>query len=88
MDQLCQVASKEKVVCLSIPSKVVSISDDELSATVETMGVTQEVRLDLLHSTPMIGDFVLIHIGYAMSIVDEDEALETLKIFKELEGFS
>lgn len=72
-------------MCLSIPSKVISVN--ETNAVVETMGVSQEVRLDLLETLPKVGDFVLIHIGYAMNIIDKDEALETLKIFKELEEF-
>lgn len=85
MVRVCQITPKKRqIMCLSIPAKVVKISANQQVATVETMGVSQDVRLDLLANQPKIGDFVLVHIGYAMNIIDEDEALKTLEIFEAL----
>ncbi|MDR2151732.1 MAG: HypC/HybG/HupF family hydrogenase formation chaperone [Helicobacteraceae bacterium] len=70
-------------MCLSIPSKIVAI-DDANNATVETMGVLRQVSLDLVGEPVSIGDYVLIHVGFAMGKIDEQDALESLEIFKEI----
>lgn len=70
-------------MCLSIPSKVVEIDDDNV-ATVDTMGVTRQVSLDLMADPVEIGEYVLIHVGYAMNKIDEADALESLKVYKEI----
>lgn len=70
-------------MCLSIPSKVVSIDGDHV-ATVDTMGVTRQVSLDLMAEPVAIGDYVLIHVGYAMSRIDEEDALESLKLYRKI----
>jgi len=71
-------------MCLAIPSKVVEINEELNIAKVDTMGVLREASLDLLPEPVEIGDYVLIHIGYAMNKIDKDDALETLKIYKEI----
>ena len=53
-------------MCLSIPSKVVAIDENNV-ATVETLGVSRRVSLDLIAEPVAVGEYVLIHVGYAMA---------------------
>lgn len=71
-------------MCLAIPSKVVEINSETNMATVDTMGVKRVVGLDLLAEEVSLGEYVLIHIGYAISKIDESDALESLKIYEDL----
>lgn len=71
-------------MCLSIPSKVIKIDKEVNSAVVDTMGVKREVSLDLMDQNVEEGDFVLIHVGYAMNKIDENDALESLKLYEEI----
>ena len=71
-------------MCLSIPSKIVTIDTEHNRATVDTMGMQREVSLDLMPEPPVVGDYVLIHIGFAMNKIDETDALESIKIFEQL----
>ncbi len=68
-------------MCLAIPALVTSI--DGQQAEVEVGGVRRQVSLYL---TPQakVGDYVLLHTGYAISIIDEAEAAETLKLLTEM----
>ncbi len=68
-------------MCLAYPMKVISI--DNTYAQVEAEGVRRRVGLALLPEA-MVGDDVLIHAGYAISVVDPDEAEETRRLFKEI----
>lgn len=70
-------------MCLSVPSKVVKIDENNM-ATVEAMGVTREVTLDLMPEEVDVGDYILIHVGFAMGKIDEKSALESLKTYEEL----
>lgn len=73
-------------MCLAIPGKVVAIVDEEQQlAKVEVGGVWRNVNIGLLdRQTLGVGDYVLIHVGFAMSKVDEKEALATLQLLQEL----
>jgi len=71
-------------MCLSIPSKVTKIDKENNIATVDTMGVERKASLDLIDQPVEIGDYVLIHIGFAMNKIDEEDALESLKIYGEI----
>jgi len=72
-------------MCLSIPSRVVQIDKERNVAMVETMGVTREAGLNLMEEEDVkIGDYVLLHIGFVMSKIDEADALESLKIYDEI----
>ncbi len=72
-------------MCLSIPSKVVKIDKERNSATVDTMGVTREAGLDLVDLDEIkVGDYVLLHIGFVMNKIDEEDALESLKVYNEI----
>jgi hydrogenase expression/formation protein HypC len=76
-------------MCLAIPGKIVEIVDEENRiAKVEVGGVKRNVNIGMLsESDTNIGDYVLIHVGFAMSKVDEHEAEETLRMLKELGEF-
>jgi hydrogenase expression/formation protein HypC len=68
-------------MCLAIPAQVKSIDEDNL-ATVDILGVTREVALDLTPSAE-VGSYVLIHAGFAIEVVSEEAAQETLDLIKE-----
>lgn len=70
-------------MCLSIPSKVVEIDDSNM-ATVDTMGIKRNVSLDLMADEINIGDYILIHVGFAMNKIDEEEALQSLEVYREM----
>ena len=69
-------------MCLAVPAQVKEIDENRL-AVVDILGVTREVALDL---TPQatIGDYVLVHAGFAIEVVDEAEAEETLNLIREI----
>jgi len=73
-------------MCLAIPGKIVEIVDvDNRIAKVEVGGVKRNINIGMLpENETHIGDYVLIHVGFAMSKVDEQEAEETLRVLKEL----
>ena len=70
-------------MCLSIPSKIVEIDEDNM-ATVDTMGIKRMVSLDLMLDEVDIGDYILIHVGFAMNKIDEAEALQSLELYQEM----
>ncbi|MCA1574345.1 MAG: HypC/HybG/HupF family hydrogenase formation chaperone [Acidobacteria bacterium] len=76
-------------MCLAIPGKIVEIVDQENRiAKVEVGGVKRNVNIGMLEEGEVrVGDYVLIHVGFAMSKVDEQEAEETLRVLKEIGEF-
>ncbi len=68
-------------MCLGLPAKVVSI--DGNSGNVEMMGVTNKVSIELLDNV-QVGDYVLVHAGCAIQVLDEEEALRTIDVFNEI----
>ena len=72
-------------MCLSIPSKVVKIDTERNTAVVDTMGVKREAGLDLMEEgSVVIGDYVLLHIGFIMNKIEEEDALESLRVYREI----
>lgn len=73
-------------MCLAIPGKIVEIVDEENQiAKVEVGGVKRNVNIGMLDKEEArIGDYVLIHVGFAMSKIDEAEAQETLRVLNEI----
>ncbi len=69
-------------MCLSIPSKVISINGDK--AVVSVGGTTYEASLQMLDNVN-VGDYILIHTGFAIQKISEEEALETLKVFEDFD---
>lgn len=74
-------------MCLAVPAKVIEIVDDD-TLKVDFGGIKRAVKSTLLEPKPKINDYVLVHIGYAMAIVDEEDALETLRYLAEIESFN
>ncbi len=76
-------------MCLAIPGKIVEIVDVENSiAKVEVGGVKRNINIGMLGQDEVgIGDYVLIHVGFAMSKVDEAQAADTLRVLKEIGEF-
>ena len=68
-------------MCLAIPAKVKS--RDGVEAEVEVGGVSRKASI-MLTPEARVGDYVLLHTGYAINVIDEEEAQETLKIFQEI----
>lgn len=71
-------------MCLAIPSKITAIDRETSMATVETMGATRSAHLALVEDEVSVGDWVLVHVGIAMSRIDEDEARSSLELFEEI----
>jgi len=68
-------------MCLAVPVQVVSVEGNR--AEVEIGGVKRRINI-MLTPDAKVGDYVLLHTGYAISIVDEKEAQETLKLFEQI----
>jgi len=68
-------------MCLSIPAEIISISDN--TATVSVGGTTYEACMDLIEDAK-VGDYVLLHTGFALQIIDPEEAREALQRLEEL----
>jgi hydrogenase expression/formation protein HypC len=74
-------------MCLALPAKVVSIDNVTDTAKVSLDGILKEVSLSLVENV-CIGDYVLIHVGFALNKLDEEEATLTLKAFEDLASFN
>ena len=68
-------------MCLAIPAKLLSIAADRL-ATVDILGVQRQVALDLVPKAKP-GDYLLVHAGFGIEVINEQLALETLELFQE-----
>lgn len=68
-------------MCLAIPAKIEELSQDN-TAQVNVLGVTRSVAVDLVPQA-QVGDYVLVHAGYAIEVVDEQMAQETLDLIAE-----
>jgi hydrogenase expression/formation protein HypC len=73
-------------MCLAIPGKIVEIVDAANAlAKVEVSGVRRQIHYGLLADEGVqVGDYVLIHVGFAMSKIDAKEAEETMRLLEEL----
>lgn len=72
-------------MCLAVPGKVIEINDKDMlrMAKVDFAGVVREVCLDWVPEV-QLNDFVVVHAGFALNKVDENEARETLRLFHEM----
>lgn len=68
-------------MCLAVPSKVISI--DNLLATVDVFGARREISMLLMPEEAKVGDYVLVHAGFAIQKVDEAVALDSMKLIRE-----
>lgn len=75
-------------MCLGIPGRIVEITDEpRLMAMADVSGVRREVNVACVLEGDMkdlVGKWVLIHVGFAMSLIDEDEAAKTLEALHDL----
>ena len=73
-------------MCLAIPGRIVELlAEDRSLAVVDVLGVRRKVDLGLLQEDPAVmGDWVLIHVGFAMSKIGEEDALQQLRMLTEL----
>jgi len=71
-------------MCLAIPSKITRIENN--MATIDVDGVKREASLLLLEDAG-VGDYVIVHAGFAIQRIDEAAALETLEFLKEAAAF-
>ena len=77
-------------MCLGIPGQIIEITDAEKQlAKVDVSGIKREINIACIINAEhpvdaCVGDWVLVHVGFAMSRIDEDEAARTLKILEEL----
>jgi hydrogenase expression/formation protein HypC len=72
-------------MCLAVPGKVIEIREDRGTrmATVDFGGVSKEICLAYLPDV-VVGDYTIVHVGFAISRIDEASALETLQMFRDL----
>lgn len=70
-------------MCLAIPAKIVELLPDD-QARIDLGGVRKEVSLALVEDVA-VGDYVIIHVGYALTKLDPEEAAKTLALFAELD---
>jgi hydrogenase expression/formation protein HypC len=75
-------------MCLGIPGQIVEIIDEDISlAKAEVSGVRRNINIGLVHHEEEkvdVGDWVLIHVGFAMSKLDEEEARTALQALKDI----
>ena len=69
-------------MCLAIPAEVIEIQENDL-AVVEAGGAKKRISLSLVDDV-RVGDYVLVHAGFAIDIVDEQEAKKTMELLEEL----
>ncbi len=69
-------------MCLAVPSRIVEI--DDLLATVDVYGARKEISLLLMPEETRIGDYVLVHAGFAIQKVDEEAAQDALRLIREI----
>ncbi|RQW88965.1 MAG: HypC/HybG/HupF family hydrogenase formation chaperone [Geobacter sp.] len=68
-------------MCLAVPMQITSRDGESIIAEID--GVSREASLMMLGEEVQVGDYVLIHAGFAISRLDEEEALETLALMRE-----
>jgi hydrogenase expression/formation protein HypC len=77
-------------MCLAIPMRVTSVQGDPNDfttnqvATVDADGIGRQIRLDIVDHWPSVGDYVIIHAGFAIHSLVEEEALKNIALLREL----
>jgi hydrogenase expression/formation protein HypC len=69
-------------MCLAVPMQIIKIEDN--TAFVSADGTGRKIRLDIIDERPEVGDYVIIHAGFALHRIDENTARENLKLLKEM----
>jgi hydrogenase expression/formation protein HypC len=71
-------------MCLGVPGRVLTVSEDGLTAMVDFFGVRRELRLDIVDEPVQPGDYVLNHVGFAIRRIPDEEVQETLALFDQI----
>lgn len=71
-------------MCVGVPSKIIRIEDS--TAIVEVLGAQREISLLLLNEDVKLGDYVIVHAGFAIQKIQEEEAHKNLNLMKEAFG--
>ena len=69
-------------MCLGVPGRVVEI--DELTASVDFWGVKRRVRLETVDEPVQVGDYLLVHVGFAIRRIPQEQIEETLELYNQL----
>lgn len=69
-------------MCLAVPGKIVEVQGGEI-ATVDVGGVRKQISLALVDDV-VVGDYVIVHVGFALNRLDPEEAAKTLELFKQV----
>ncbi len=69
-------------MCLAIPMEVIEVEGE--IAKVDSRGMKKEVRLDIVDRIPKVGDFVIVHAGFAIHTMEKEEAQRSLELFDEM----
>lgn len=69
-------------MCLALPVEVITLLENN-RAVISVGGVTREIALDLVKEVK-VGDYVILHVGYALAKLNKDEAKETIALFSEM----
>ena len=70
-------------MCLALPARVIEIDATRQHGTVDMGGVRKQVSLALLDEV-QVDDYVIVHVGYALTRLDQDEARQTLALFEQM----
>ena len=73
-------------MCLAIPAQIIEIKPNEM-ALVDLDGIRKLISIALIDQVK-VGDFVIVHVGHALAIIDPQEAQETLALFAQLKSYS
>jgi len=71
-------------MCLGIPGKVIEVNMQESWAIIEAYGSKNKVYIPLIEEEVAIGDYLMVHAGYAIGKIDTEEAAKTLKMLEEI----
>ena len=74
-------------MCIAIPGKIKAIVNEN-TATVDMGGICRDVNMDLLGgaSESLLGKYVLVHVGYAISEISKEESEETMRLLRQISG--
>ena len=70
-------------MCVAVPGKIMSIKKD--TAVISYMGLEREIDISLVPDVKA-GDYVIVHAGFAIQIINHEEAIKTIELFDEIEG--
>ncbi len=79
-------------MCLAIPMRIIELTGGDVAekrlsgatAIVDAGGIRKEVHLDLLGFKPAVGDYLIVHAGFAIQVLSKDAALENLILFRQM----